>query len=908
MKRHRFHIFFLLATLWLSTTSLGQRSSSDRTPALIIRTVQNIDVFKELRPVVAPAVEVTGNVEALPYGAEIRLASLCDGNSVWQLLDGVAFIAANGEWRFPKASLIGSAKRGTHFCKLLALIVAPLKETSLDDESIRKAYITSRAVDLEVDTRLSPEPGRSELSVSFVAELPVTPDQAVVVPPSFTLKGGSRNIQAGTLVKVFGSCGDHEWQILETSAIAVDGHWSTPPVTLESAHSGSRCNVIAATLISKRLAERYSFDELVSATAVRSAVIQLVHRQAHLAVLVITDVGGIVHVVEREVLQQEAQVMKLSRDVSAIRITGDPLPPEYKVWIAVQDPASMGWMLFGPAQQQAPDEWIVYNVRLIMPGKAELGRTVRAIASRQFLHGRVMNAEDLQAAALGSSEVVRLSVPAADPCRGAQARLRQVDGKEFTAGDVFDVSRMLTVVGEFRHNCRGMSPWIGLATGSPAKVRFYPFAQRSGQSTAQVQTAIEDEDVSGEIGNLILALAPDIFDTTTVDAAWAKAFTAIYVEPQLSVKLPGPPWFVRVRTGLRHIVDLLGGIEMSFTADLWKLAPWILAAVIVIPVLAAFRSLPRWRVWFNARVDAAKAILRRAQHTPYQQFLLAQCQQAKAKLGFRLKPKIAALKSSIAELNRITLFCDEQMKILQALTTDHVAGISATMHHMAYVILTIGELTFNAAAFRVFREADLFTFVMSLSLGIAVPVCAYFIGVTVKRWQSRTGYQTAFVVAAACALILALWAVNEIRVAHLIKVDADFLTQNPGLHLAFIPVNAVVVLATALLVCLRNEKVERYRDLQRKQRRAKSKIARLMRREARLGAKLMSKLEAVDAYYESLLLFYLTIYERHAQYKRAASPISPTPEQPRSSLADDQMPPTRPRPNGHDTEGGSHAA
>src|SRR5262249_12253959 len=134
-------------------------------------------------------------------------------------------------------------------------------------------------------------------------------------------------------------------------------------------------------------------------------------------------------------------------------------------------------------------------------------------------------------------------------------------------------------------------------------------------------------------------------------------------------------------------------------------------------------------------------------------------------------------------------------------------GVSTTVHHAALVLLSTGELAFNLVAFKTLREADLFTFVMSLSVGVAFPVAAYFGGLVARRWQSRTTHVTALLGTTAVVLLFALWGVNEIRVAHLRAVDPGFLQRNPALNLAFIPVNLLVVLAASLLAFLRHDSV-----------------------------------------------------------------------------------------------------
>src|SRR5438045_1800204 len=77
-----------------------------------------------------------------------------------------------------------------------------------------------------------------------------------------------------------------------------------------------------------------------------------------------------------------------------------------------------------------------------------------------------------------------------------------------------------------------------------------------------------------------------------------------------------------------------------------------------------------------------------------------------------------------------------------------------------------------------------------------------------RTWQMRTSCFR--------SEILALWGVNEIRIAHLNHIDPALLLQNPTLRFAFIPVNLLVLTAASLLAYLRHDAIEGYEDAQGK--------------------------------------------------------------------------------------------
>jgi succinate dehydrogenase hydrophobic anchor subunit len=126
--------------------------------------------------------------------------------------------------------------------------------------------------------------------------------------------------------------------------------------------------------------------------------------------------------------------------------------------------------------------------------------------------------------------------------------------------------------------------------------------------------------------------------------------------------------------------------------------------------------------------------------------------------------------------------------------------IPRAAHWILLTILTLGEMVFNIVAFNVLHEPLWQTWLMALSVGIAVPIGAWFLGLWVRQWPPpawRTGIKLVVVTA---FLLAALVGLNQVRLDYLQAQKAPTAHSD-----AFFMVNLLVLLAAAIVTYLSHD-------------------------------------------------------------------------------------------------------
>jgi hypothetical protein len=844
-------------------TRSGSRTAIDR--------VHRLDTVQQ--PLQVPnEVEVTGTIDDLPYNAQIRLAIRCQDDGPWRVIAGSAFVSPTRTWQFPRTTLVPSATT-VGACDLIAFVADPMRETLLDDEALSaKAYSLSTVVKIVVDPRLSLR-SHGAVVVQSVASQSIRAGRRLDVPWRFFVSGTSQIASSERLVPLF-ACGQRtDWVAAGAVTPGPDGIWTSASLSLPQARPGSECAlvVIASSSTSK---DRYTAEELAEYRGARSQLVELIQRPVYLSVRVITDSFGVVYVVDDMLRDRPTESIALNRDVATVRVASEPLPDGVKVFIALQPYGFSQWLLFGPLMMQQPETWIADNVRVVMTGVPALSRSVRAVASTEALHGRALSAEELRVMTLGVSEVVQVTAPAAPRCRTAIARLAQVEGAELAEATTIDAPSV-RIEGELRHTCQGFGNWLGLrqrATGQWRLLRLHPEANGHWRETLALPAAERSE--RDPVRDVTLFVAPESFGSIPVDEPWLKAFAASEAPTLLTVTLPyvprrfpwsrpaGSEWVARVAEG--------GERAMTQQLSIWRIAAplgfWILAAI---TVAWAFVLLPRavrgLRDWLNGRLDGRAGITQgSAATTPYENLLQHGCDEARARVDHRFKPPIDAMRRLVdvwrGELERLQAHIGSLRTGSRQLPH---ASISSPAHHSAFFVMTVSEVAWNLAAFRVLDEPDPLTVVMSLSVSTAFPVAAYFVGLTARRWEARTKAITVLLFTTVTVILIALLAINEIRIAHLSNVDPAIVQRHPTLHMAFVPVNLLIVFVTALLAFLRHDSVEGFAETRRAHDRLTKKIAKKEQKIAKRETRLSARLRRIDAQYGKRKAYYAGIYARH---------------------------------------------
>lgn len=220
----------------------------------------------------------------------------------------------------------------------------------------------------------------------------------------------------------------------------------------------------------------------------------------------------------------------------------------------------------------------------------------------------------------------------------------------------------------------------------------------------------------------------------------------------------------------------------------------------------------RWRVgtWRDARLDA-----RRDLPAPETTVLGESERQIQAAVNRSIRTAQQRYASKANPLN------SERLRLRSALTRsfrpeldaleqrtgrrDVRSHIGHSLHLVLLLLLTVGEGAFNLVAFNVFQEPAYYTILMALAVSLAIPICAWSVGVWVRQWP-RPAWRTALkVVTVTGVLVAVLLGINEVRIAYLQAQAAEFVAAHPELSQAFLAVNLVILVAAMLVTYLAHD-------------------------------------------------------------------------------------------------------
>jgi hypothetical protein len=645
-----------------------------------------------------------------------------------------------------------------------------------------------------------------------------------------------------------------------------------------------------------------SADAMDRLTAPHSLPIRLAQQPARIEITSITQQDGDVRFIDFELQKHPRQVVQLTSEVASITIEGEQLPRDISASVAIQEEGSLLWFV-SAAEAQGIGVWNSSNIRLIMPGAKRLGRLLRVIATRnKDLDGRALTGSELESAAVGMSSIVQVEAPRPPRCN-ATIQVTRVAGRDL--GSIGDsdagepsmaqhiaVEHFSVAEGKIVKSCPGLVPLVGVSGGSNRNrwrfARVLPNA--AGGWRADVSFPDADPDSKNAEGALLAILAPDVFAGRFVDDPWLTEYATPLGMGQLPIMLPPPSFAVRWQALLKSLFGNGGPLDMMMQFLLSNAWLVVFAAVALLLVSAVPRTLSRLRASSNGFVDARRENARAAASAisgsgvpaeiqrPYETHLNAERDEEKAALRQKQGPEIASLEKKIAGLDTSI----EKFEKDRTFQNDGIPPrLSAFLHHPAFTVLTLGELAFNTVAFRVLSEVDAVTFAASLSIGVALPVGAYYIGSTLRNSQKLTSRERLLLTTVTGGIIAALWAINAIRVAH-INADPATIAHNPALSYAFLPVNVLVVLAAAILAYMRNGPVGGRADALLAYRQDIKLRGRLTPRLANRTARLSAALDRLDARYASLRAIYRTSLVRYLRHPAPAVVPNEVSERPSS--------------------------
>lgn len=216
-----------------------------------------------------------------------------------------------------------------------------------------------------------------------------------------------------------------------------------------------------------------------------------------------------------------------------------------------------------------------------------------------------------------------------------------------------------------------------------------------------------------------------------------------------------------------------------------------------------------WRLWtwWNARLDGKKNIpppeaiavseIERQIQTAVNTTIRG-AEQRYTSRADPLESKLAELRKSMQEI-----YEPEYNRLQQkAGRRDVLIYMSRSTHLALLFLLTVGEMAFNLVAFNVFQEPAIFTALMALAIGVAIPLCAWGVGVWVRQWPPPWWNTAAKLVVVVGAMVGVLVGINQVRLAYLVELAPEFAKVHPELGLAFFAVNIVILVAAALATYL----------------------------------------------------------------------------------------------------------
>jgi hypothetical protein len=209
----------------------------------------------------------------------------------------------------------------------------------------------------------------------------------------------------------------------------------------------------------------------------------------------------------------------------------------------------------------------------------------------------------------------------------------------------------------------------------------------------------------------------------------------------------------------------------------------------------------------NAIIDAKNNIpsIDDPNFSQFEQECMAMANNEARKIMTRFEPKLEILtgkhKPLLKQYERISQDYDEHAKEIGR-TEPHVE-LTRGKYYILMTILILGEIPMNTIAFSVFRESQIFTWIMAIGVAVAIPWIAHAVGILLKR-GSTPAWKNYLVVSALLLLTIGgLVAIGYVRTEYLNDlVHSGEATASFGnssiMGVAFVGLN-LVILAAAIL-------------------------------------------------------------------------------------------------------------
>jgi hypothetical protein len=195
--------------------------------------------------------------------------------------------------------------------------------------------------------------------------------------------------------------------------------------------------------------------------------------------------------------------------------------------------------------------------------------------------------------------------------------------------------------------------------------------------------------------------------------------------------------------------------------------------------------------------------------------------------------------------------------------------LSSMAHHFIMLALACGEAAFNLVAFDVFREPGYRTVLMALVVVIAIPLCAWFVGIWIRQWPKPAWVTTTKVCFVVASLVFVLIGMNRIRLAYLAQLQPTLLSEHPELKWAFMAANLVVLFAAALVTYLATDPEPGFAEAKTRVDKAVKEIHKIDGKLNHLAERVITECKQIRAGALQLIAFYRAINRR---YRSAPAP------------------------------------
>jgi hypothetical protein len=581
-----------------------------------------------------------------------------------------------------------------------------------------------------------------------------------------------------------------------------------------------------------------------------------------------------------------------------MEIEADQLPTDVRVWQLLRCDGCGTWLAFGPAELLESGRYLFVHPRFRFPARPLATRYVTmAIASRESLEGRALTAGDIAKTAVGLSRIMPLEHTAPAKAPKASVTLVTINGDpiDTKAGPILSFG-LLTMICKAGPLAPNQAVFVGYRDPSSGRWLFHGATPAGEHYRVLASIApVSDPPQEGANSTLVPVLAESLPTDRAIDEEWWTEMTTAVGEA-VPLSLPSLPWYRRAGqwlTATAATISTLGIADNDDPASQprevsmnWSNLSY-LAALLLTSLLLLFLLLLAWRhrtgarVVLNARLDArARRDTSAVGSQPFERVIQAWTDGKTLAIQKRTTTRLAKLRGELSPCeDQLQTTYEPEYERLKTKTGRHDASVAlgSTAHRTLLFVLTVGESAFNLAVFYVFREPAVYTLLMALAIAVAIPICAFSVGLWIRRWQTPW-IGTAFkLLTTTCVLGLALVGLNHVRMAHLSTVAPAFVREHPELNTAFLSFNAMIFLAAAMVTYWAHDPEENFAEAKHKIERLRKRAARLRSAIAVLEDQLRSDIEQQKEHGKYYAALYRTVLERRSRPADARGEATATP-------------------------------